>query len=60
MGGDVLEVSGVSSAEQDRLIDLWVAASIAMLLIILVLSIALEVWWKRASAGRVTPVRVGH
>jgi hypothetical protein len=60
MGGDVLEVSGVSSAEQDRLIDLWVAASIAMLLIILVLSIALEVWWKRASADWVTPVRVGH
>jgi len=25
MGGDVLEVSGVSSAEQDRLIDLWVS-----------------------------------
>ena len=25
MGGDALEVSGVSSAEQDRLIDLWVA-----------------------------------
>jgi hypothetical protein len=24
MGGDALEVSGVSSAEQDRLIDLWV------------------------------------
>jgi hypothetical protein len=25
IGGDALEVSGVSSAEQDRLIDLWVA-----------------------------------
>ena len=25
LGGDALEVSGVSSAEQDRLIDLWVA-----------------------------------
>jgi hypothetical protein len=25
MGGDALEVSGVNSAEQDRLIDLWVA-----------------------------------
>jgi hypothetical protein len=25
MGGDTLEVSGVSSAEQDRLIDLWVS-----------------------------------
>ena len=25
MGGDALEVSGASSAEQDRLIDLWVA-----------------------------------
>jgi hypothetical protein len=60
MGGDVLEVSGVSSAEQDRLIDLWVAPSIAMLLIILVLSTAVEVWWKRASAGQVTPVQVGH
>ena len=25
LGGDALEVSGVSSADQDRLIDLWVA-----------------------------------
>ena len=25
LGGDALEVSGVSSAEQDRLIDLWVS-----------------------------------
>ena len=25
IGGDALEVSGVSSAEQDRLIDLWVS-----------------------------------
>lgn len=25
LDGDALEVSGVSSAEQDRLIDLWVA-----------------------------------
>jgi len=25
LGGDALEVSGVSSAEQDRLIELWVA-----------------------------------
>ena len=25
LDGDTLEVSGVSSAEQDRLIDLWVA-----------------------------------
>ena len=25
LGGDALEVSGVSSAEQERLIDLWVS-----------------------------------
>jgi amino acid transporter len=35
-------------------------ASIAMLLIILVLSFALDFWWKRASAGRVIHAQVGH
>jgi amino acid transporter len=35
-------------------------ASIAMLLIILALSFALDFWWKRASAGRVAQVQAGH
>jgi hypothetical protein len=35
-------------------------ASIAMLLIILVVSVALDFWWKRASAGWVTYVQVGN
>jgi hypothetical protein len=34
--------------------------SIMMLLIILVLSIGLDFWWKRGSVGRVTHVHVGH
>lgn len=35
-------------------------ASIAMLLIILALSIALDFWWKQARHGRVSQVQVSH
>jgi amino acid transporter len=35
-------------------------ASIAMLLIILGLSVALDFWWKRGRTGRVTHVQAGH